>query len=121
MTGRGQTEYYDAVTTVTMFLGSSQDYTDTYLAAAHGMRTGDPDAIVGGPGVAYNINNDRRLFPQAQRPNGGDMVVGAANASLPVDFFSFHDVNPCMDQPGCNITQVCPCAAGPLRSCLKVP
>ena len=42
-----------------MFLGSSKDYTDVYLAAAHGMLAGDPDAIVGGPGVAYNINSDR--------------------------------------------------------------
>lgn len=105
-----QTEYYDAVTTVTMFLGSSRDYVDTYLAAAHGMRVGDPDAIVGGPGIAYNINTDRRHFPHGQRPNGGDMVIGAANHSQPVDFFSFHVVNPCMDQPGCNITEVGPAA-----------
>ena len=54
--------YYDAVTTVTMFLGSSKDYTDVYLAAAHGMLAGDPDAIVGGPGVAYNINSDRSVL-----------------------------------------------------------
>ena len=114
-----QTEYYDAVTTVTMFLGSSRDYTDTYLAAAHGMRVGDPDSIVGGPGVAYNINNDRRLFPHAQRPNGGDMVAGAANSSLPVDFFSFHDVNPCMDKKGCNITEVA--ALTPLFSASCLP
>ena len=61
---------------------------------------------MGGPGVAYNINSDRRLFPHAQRPNGGDMMVGAAGAGLPVDFFSFHDVNPCMDAAGCNISEV---------------
>ena len=57
---------------------------------------------------AYNIGNNRELWPHAQRPNGGDMVVGAANSSQPVDFFSFHVVNPCMDQPGCNISTVRP-------------
>ena len=33
-------------------------------------------------------------------------MVGAAGAGLPVDFFSFHDVNPCMDAAGCNISEV---------------
>ena len=33
-------------------------------------------------------------------------MVGAAGANLPVDFFSFHDVNPCMDALGCNISEV---------------
>ena len=31
------TEYYDAVTTVTMFMGNSKDYVDMYLAAVEGM------------------------------------------------------------------------------------
>lgn len=62
--------------------------------------------MIGGPGVAYNINNDRSLFPTSQRPNGGDMMVGAAEAGLPVDFFTFHDVNPCLYLPKCNVTDV---------------
>ena len=64
--------------------------------------------MIGGPGVAYNIGNDRSKFPNSQRPNGGDMMVGAANHSMPVDFFTFHDVNPCMDEAVCNVTEVNP-------------
>lgn len=56
--------------------------------------------------MAYNINNDRAHFPGNQRPNGGDMMVGAANESLPVDFFTFHDVNPCLYLEKCNVTDV---------------
>lgn len=70
------------------------------------LQEGDPDTMIGGPGVAYNINNDRRQFPTSQRPNGGDMMVGAAEAGLPVDFFTFHDVNPCLYLPKCNVTDV---------------
>lgn len=73
--------------------------------------------MIGGPGVAYNINNDRRQFPTSQRPNGGDMMVGAAEAGLPVDFFTFHDVNPCLYLPKCNVTDV---SSSPLRSRLKL-
>ena len=62
--------------------------------------------MIGGPGVAYNIGNDRAHFPGNQRPNGGDMMVGAANESLPVDFFTFHDVNPCLYLEKCNVTDV---------------
>lgn len=84
------------------------------------MQDGDPDTMIGGPGVAYNINNDRSSFPTNQRPNGGDMMVGAANHSLPVDFFTFHDVQPCMDQPKCNVTDVRP-PLTPTPSCLRKP
>ncbi len=76
---------------------------------------------MGGPGVAYNINNDRSLFPTSQRPNGGDMMVGAAAAGLPVDFFSFHDVNPCLDIPGCNVTDVFVTRAAWTRLALTQP
>lgn len=62
--------------------------------------------MIGGPGVAYNIGNDRSRFPTSQRPNGGDMMVGAAETGTPVDFFTFHDVNPCLDAPVCNVTDV---------------
>lgn len=62
--------------------------------------------MIGGPGVAYNINNDRSVFPTSQRPNGGDMMLGAAEAGMPVDFFTFHDVNPCLYLPVCNVTDV---------------
>ena len=62
--------------------------------------------MIGGPGVAYNIGNDRSRFPNSQRPNGGDMMVGAAESGMPVDFFTFHDVNPCLDYPVCNVTDV---------------
>ena len=62
--------------------------------------------MIGGPGVAYNINNDRSVFPTSQRPNGGDMMLGAAEHGLPVDFFTFHDVNPCLYLPVCNVTDV---------------
>ena len=70
------------------------------------LQEGDPDTIVGGPGIAYNINTDRNLHPTAQRPNGGDMMVGAALSGMQVDFFSFHVVNPCLYEPVCNVTWV---------------
>ena len=62
--------------------------------------------MIGGPGVAYNIGNDRSRFPKSQRPNGGDMMLGAAESGTPVDFFTFHDVNPCLDAAVCNVTDV---------------
>lgn len=84
--------YYDAVTTVTMFLGSSKDYTDVYLAAAHGMLAGDPDAIVGGPGVAYNINSDRcalcfwQVLPSLSPCAGCARMMSRMAAFCPRDF-----------------------------------
>ena len=61
---------------MTMFLGSSRDYIETYLAAARGMLAGDPDSVVGGPGVAYNINQDRRCADCAPHPESWNTCCG---------------------------------------------
>ena len=40
----------------TFFTGNPTDYGQLYAATVAGVHAGDPDAIVGGPAVAYNLN-----------------------------------------------------------------
>ena len=54
------------------FNGSSADYSEVYAAAQLGLQTGDPDAVVGGPSIAY------------------DSSYVAAALAHPMDFVSIH-------------------------------
>lgn len=64
------------------FLGSMQDYTQLYIAAAQGLKAGDPDAVVGGPSSAFvditGAVNIRHFLNQV------------TEAGVPLDFFSYH-------------------------------
>ena len=65
---------------------------------------------MGGPGAAYWISKQPGVAPWNDRASGSDLVLLAVNESLPLDFFSFHVVAPCIDSPGCNIQDVRPTA-----------
>ncbi len=54
------------------FNGSPADYSKVYAAAQTGLRAGDPDALIGGPGIAY------------------DTSYVAAALAHPMDFVSIH-------------------------------
>ena len=54
------------------FNGSPSDYARVYAAAQAGLRVGDPDALIGGPGIAY------------------DTSYVAAALEHPMDFVSIH-------------------------------
>ncbi len=64
------------------FLGSMQDYTQLYIAAAKGLKEGDPDAVIGGPSSAFvditGAVNIRHFLNQVDE------------AGVPLDFFSYH-------------------------------
>lgn len=66
-------------------------------------QSADPLSLVGGPGAAYSISVDRAVYPDSVRPSGSDLVLSAVNSSLPLDFFSFHVITPCINTPGCAI------------------
>lgn len=98
------TTYYDYSSTGTAFFhGTSADYAEMYAAAANGMLEGDPLTVVGGMGAAYWISSNPGVYPGSDRPSGSDLVLRAVNSSLPLNFFSFHVVAPCIDKPGCAI------------------
>ena len=54
------------------FNGGPADYARVYAAAQTGLRAGDPDALVGGPGIAY------------------DTTYATGALAYPMDFVSFH-------------------------------
>lgn len=85
------------------FKGTSRDYINLYTPAAKLMRKTAPDSLIGGPALAYNILGDP-LRPDS--PSGLGLVQAAASKSLPLDFFSFHVLSPCIDAPGCDVTKV---------------
>lgn len=62
------------------FRGTRNQYFEMYRAAAIAMRKGDPDALVGGPGLAYSLN---WIAP---------FVEFVKKNHLPLDFFSYHSV-----------------------------
>lgn len=70
------------------------------------MQRGDRNTVIGGPGAAYSISADKVLYPDSLRPSGSDLVLAAVAQSLPLDFFSFHVITPCINTPGCAIQDV---------------
>ncbi len=64
------------------FLGSMQDYTQMYIAAARGLMAGDPDAVIGGPSSAFvDITGGINIR---------HFLSSVTEAGVPLDFFSYH-------------------------------
>ncbi|HWQ90971.1 MAG TPA: hypothetical protein VN673_04815, partial [Clostridia bacterium] len=74
----GYHEIYNEPDNRDFFLGTMQDYFGMYREGSLAIRAADPDAIIGGPAVAFT---DDWVSPFL------DMVAGER---LPLDFFSFH-------------------------------
>jgi len=80
--GPGQTvghhEVYNEPDNGDFFRGSEGDYLAMYDAGVRNVRAADPDALVGGPALAFT---DAWIGP---------FLDGVAGRGLPLDFFSFH-------------------------------
>lgn len=63
------------------FTGSFADYTDMYVAAARGLKEGNPDAVIGGPSSAF-VENSAGVIPEFLRT--------VLREDVPLDFFSYH-------------------------------
>lgn len=74
-------EIYNEPDNSVFFLGSMEDYTELYIRAVKGLKEGDPDAVVGGPSVAFieNRGNEAKAFLDRVLEEG-----------VPLDFFSYH-------------------------------
>lgn len=64
------------------FSGTREEYFEMYRYASLGFRAGDPDAVVGGPALAYDMS---WVEPFLGFVHGND---------LPLDFFSYHAIGP---------------------------
>ncbi len=72
----------------TMFWHGSRDqYFDLYRASVRGFRRGNPDAVVGGPALAFTT---AWIAP---------LLDAVAAEDLPMDFFSFHAIEGPADAP----------------------
>jgi hypothetical protein len=69
------------------FRGTREQYFAMYAAAASALRRGDPDAVVGGPALAYSW---WWIEP---------FVAFVADGDLPLDFLSFHSIGGTQDDP----------------------
>lgn len=63
------------------FTGTFQDYTDMYVAAARGLREGNPEAVIGGPSSAF-VEASVTVIPEFLRT--------VLRENVPLDFFSYH-------------------------------
>jgi len=63
------------------FTGTFADYTNMYVAAARGLKEGNPDAVVGGPSSAF-VENSAGVIPEFLRT--------VLREDVPLDFFSYH-------------------------------
>lgn len=64
------------------YLGTLKDYATLYVAAARGLMSGDPDAVIGGPSSAFvDISGEDSLRTFLQE---------VKSANVPLDFFSHH-------------------------------
>lgn len=66
----------------TFFLGSMEDYTDMYIAAAQGLLEGNPDSVIGGPSSAF--------VDELSSVSAHYFLEKVQKAGVPLDFFSFH-------------------------------
>ena len=71
------------------FKGSTQDYNNLYTYASMAMSSVDPDLTVGGPALAFAIQENPQ-YPEG--PNGQDLVIAAQEQGLDLDFFSYHSI-----------------------------
>lgn len=74
----GYHEIYNEPDNRDFFLGTREDYFDLYREGSRAIRAADPDALIGGPAVAFT---DAWVGPFL------DLVI---REKLPLDFFSFH-------------------------------
>lgn len=63
------------------FSGTKEDYFRMYLLGAPLVKQGDPDAMVGGPALAFVIPEHSWIY---------DFLDAVTEHHLPLDFFSFH-------------------------------
>ncbi len=63
------------------FTGTFEDYTDMYIAAARGLKEGNPDAVIGGPSSAF-VDISANVIPAFLRR--------VLQEEVPLDFFSYH-------------------------------
>lgn len=63
------------------FLGTKEDYFKMYLLGAPIVKQGDPDAMVGGPALAFVTQEHSWIY---------DFLDSVTEHDLPLDFFSFH-------------------------------
>ena len=94
----GSCRYYNP--TVASYKGTSQDYIESYSAAAAAMLAADPNIVFGGMAVANQVAHNP-TFPK--QPNNEDTLLAAAESGLPMDFFSYHSIT---SMPGIDQTQV---------------
>lgn len=79
---RGYYEVFNEPDFDVFWQGSRQEYFELYKYGARGFREGDPDAVVGGPSLAFT---------------GGwinPFIDYVENNDLPLDYFSFHAIGP---------------------------
>ncbi len=74
----GYHEIYNEPDNRDFFSGNINDYLQLYESGVRGIRNGDPDAVVGGPAIAFT---DAWVTPFLEHVH---------TRSLPLDFFSFH-------------------------------
>ena len=70
------------------FVGTREEYLALYAEGAFGMRDGDPDALIGGPALAFSMDWVDPFLDHVR------------DHRLPLDFFSFHTIGvPLQDPP----------------------
>lgn len=79
---RGRVKYYEIWNEPDLqpvfFTGSMEDYFKIYQYGALGVKAGDPDALVGGPAISFDVTWVRPFLDYIEENN------------LPLDFISYH-------------------------------